>query len=57
MTSATASVAAHQMPKHGPLGNAVKWAFKTGGGIEASPSIGPDEIVVGSRDGTIYAFR
>jgi magnesium transporter len=29
MTSATASAAAHQPPEHGPLGNAVKWAFKT----------------------------
>lgn len=29
MTSATASVAAHQPPRHGPLGIAVKWAFKT----------------------------
>jgi magnesium transporter len=29
MASATASVAPHQPPKHGPLGNAVKWAFKS----------------------------
>jgi outer membrane protein assembly factor BamB len=34
------------------------WSFATEGPIDSSPAIGPTgEVVVGSRDGSVYCFR
>ncbi len=35
-----------------------KWSFKTGGSIESSPAVGPDNtIYIGSSDGNLYAVN
>jgi outer membrane protein assembly factor BamB len=34
------------------------WSFATEGSISSSPAIGPTgELVIGSRDGSVYCFR